>query len=77
MAFKRVLVLLQVVVASLNEDKHNKYTKVEERVCAGRANARHSFSFFSFVFSVNEYSLLSRLKCMSNNTNCYDYYDNL
>ncbi len=50
MAFKRVLVLIQVVVASLQRRQAQQYTKLEERVCAGRANARHSFSLFSPCF---------------------------
>ena len=70
LAVKRVLVLIQVGVASLRRRQAHKQTLLEERVCAGITNAQHSFSFFSLFFSVNEYSLLSRLKCMSNMYKC-------
>ena len=68
MALRRVLVLIQVGVAiAPPKTSTHKITCLEERVCASKANARHSFSFFSLFFSLNEYSLLSRLKCMSCN----------
>ena len=39
MAFKRVLVLIQVGSLRFAEDKHTKETQLKERVCAGKANA--------------------------------------
>ncbi|MGN1222423.1 MAG: hypothetical protein ACI4TT_04240, partial [Christensenellales bacterium] len=50
LAVKRVLVLTQVVVASLQRRQAHKYSQLRQRVRAGRANARHSFSFFLFCF---------------------------
>ena len=66
LALRRVLVLYKWL-SFASPDKHTpKLDFVAKERPAGRANEHRSFAycFFSLFSSVNEYSLLSRLKCM-------------